>query len=149
MDAKDKRIAELEALLKAALERIATLEARIAMLEKNSRNSSKPPSSDIVSTPKNKDGKKIPKTKRKSRAQNRHKQHLRESFSEQQVDKSLHSKSMPVRLVAANSLQQISHQKSINKLNLLASLLLSRNIDKTGFGVNIASAITPPNCLTK
>ena len=55
MDAKDrriaeqgKRIAELEAQHKAALE-------KIAQLEKNSNNSSKPPSSDIVKPPKPKD----------------------------------------------------------------------------------------------
>ena len=48
LEAKDRiileqaqRIAELESQLKAALEKIATL-------GKNSRNSSKPPSSDIV-----------------------------------------------------------------------------------------------------
>ena len=48
MDAKDKRIAELERLLKAALEEIARLKAEIAILKKHSGNSSKPPSSDIV-----------------------------------------------------------------------------------------------------
>ena len=48
MDAKDKRIAELERLLKAALEEIVRLKERIALLEKHSGNSSKPPSSDIV-----------------------------------------------------------------------------------------------------
>ena len=48
MDWKDKRIAELEAQLKAALE-------KIARLKKNSNNSSKPPSSDIVKPPKPKD----------------------------------------------------------------------------------------------
>ncbi len=67
MDAKDKRIAELEALLKAALERIAILEARIAVLEKNSSNSSKPPSSDIVKPPVQSLDKQ--KTKRKRGAQ--------------------------------------------------------------------------------
>jgi hypothetical protein len=36
MDTKDKRIAELEALLHAALEKIAKLEAEIAALKKNS-----------------------------------------------------------------------------------------------------------------
>ena len=48
MDAKDKRIAELERLLKDALEEIKQLKAEIAILKKNSQNSSKPPSSDIV-----------------------------------------------------------------------------------------------------
>ena len=48
MDAKDKRIAELETLLKAVLEEIARLKAEIAILKKHSGNSSKPPSSDIV-----------------------------------------------------------------------------------------------------
>ena len=73
MDAKDKRIAELkkrvaeleallkntEELLKAALEKIATL-------EKNSANSSKPPSSDIVKPPKDKPAA-DPKTKQNTR----------------------------------------------------------------------------------
>lgn len=49
-DWRDDRIAELEQLLKAALERIAAQEARIAELEEklrvSSRNSGKPPSSD-------------------------------------------------------------------------------------------------------
>jgi len=82
MDAKDrriaeqdKRIAELEAQLKAALE-------KIAQLEKNSSNSSKPPSSDIVKPPQNKDRRR----KKKIGAQKGHKQHLREPFKPEQVD---------------------------------------------------------------
>ena len=82
MDAKDKRIAELEALLKAALEEIARLKERIAVLEKNSSNSSKPPSSDIVKPPKHKDKRK----KRKRGAQKGHKQHLRTPFDETKID---------------------------------------------------------------
>ena len=48
MDAKDKRIAELEGIIKNLLEEIKQLKERIAFLEKHSGNSSKPPSSDIV-----------------------------------------------------------------------------------------------------
>ena len=65
MDAKDKRIAELETLLKTAWEEVVTLKARILQLEaevvalktelaaarKNSSNSSKLPSSVIVKPP--------------------------------------------------------------------------------------------------
>jgi len=96
MDAKDKRIAELEALLKAALEEIvalkkhiATLEAEVAALKKNSSNSSKPPSSDIVTPPKQKTrgGK-----KRKRGAQKGHKQHLRTPFDESQIDTTIQLK---------------------------------------------------------
>ena len=65
MEAKDKRIAELEGLLKAALEEIARLKAKIAILEKHSGNSSKPPSSDIVNPPKSKDRRRK-KTKKRS-----------------------------------------------------------------------------------
>jgi transposase len=86
MGAKDKRIAELEILLKAALERIATLEAEVATLKKNSSNSSKPPSSDIVKPPKAKHLTGTPRTKRKRGAQKGHKQHLRKPFEENQVD---------------------------------------------------------------
>ena len=72
------RIAELEALLKAAL-------AKIAQLEKNSSNSSKPPSSDIVKPPKDKDRRR----KKKIGAQKGHKQNLRTPFPEDQIDKTI------------------------------------------------------------
>ena len=55
MDAKDRRMAELERLLKATLETIAQLEAKIALLKKHSGNSSQPPSSDIIKPSKDKD----------------------------------------------------------------------------------------------
>jgi hypothetical protein len=85
LDAKDRRIAELETLLKAALEEIERLKARIAQLEQNSANSSKPPSSDIVKPPhprKDKD-----RRKRKIGAQKGHKQNLRPPIAPELVDK--------------------------------------------------------------
>ena len=88
MDVKDQRIAELETLLQAALEEIARLRAHIVALEKklnkNSANSSKPPSSDIVKPPKPRKDK--PRRKRKIGAQKGHKPHLRKPFDESQVD---------------------------------------------------------------
>ena len=83
MDAKDKWIAELERLLKAALEEIARLKERIAQLEKHSGNSSKPPSSDVV---KPKAEKKDKKTKRKKGAQPGHQQHLRTPIAPELID---------------------------------------------------------------
>jgi len=85
MDAKDKRIAELETLLKDALEEIARLKAEIAILKKNSQNSSKPPSSDIVK-PKTKTEKNNKKIKRKIGAQPGHKQHLRTPIAPELID---------------------------------------------------------------
>jgi hypothetical protein len=89
MDAKDRQIAELKALLKAALEKIerleaeiATLRAAIAVLQKNSGNSSKPPSSDIVKPPRPKG-----KRKRKIGAQKGHKRNVRKPFGESELDK--------------------------------------------------------------
>jgi len=89
MNAKDKRIAELEkrvaelkAQLKAALE-------KIAVHEKNSANSSKPPSSDIVKPPKDKptvDPKTKRKIKRKKGAQKGHKPNLRKPLAPELID---------------------------------------------------------------
>ena len=88
MDAKDrriaeleKRVAELEALLKAALEEIARLNG---LLSKNSSNSSKPPSSDIVKPPKGKG-----KRKRKIGAQKGHKTNFRTPFEQHQIDQTV------------------------------------------------------------
>jgi transposase len=119
MDAKDRRNAELETLLAAALEEneklkaiITELRARIAVLEKNSSNSSKPPSSDIVKPPKQEKGK---RKKRKIGAQKGHKQHLRQPFPENQVDKAVELKleSCPIcrgELQAANEPPSIHQQ---------------------------------------
>jgi transposase len=90
MDSKDRRIAELEALLKAALAEIerlktdnARLEERIAVLEKNSTTSSKPPSSDIVKPSKTTNGH---KAKRNPGAHPGHPQHLRTFIAPELVD---------------------------------------------------------------
>ena len=92
MGNENKRIAELELLLEAALKEIERLKAEnarlreiISRLEKNSGNSSKPPSSDIVKPPKTLKS----KGKRKIGAQKGHKQHFRKQFNETQVDNTI------------------------------------------------------------
>jgi transposase len=91
MDTKDRTKAELASELKAAHETIERLESEVATLKlalaasgKNSSNSSKPPSSDIVKPPKPK-----PKGRRKRKigAQKGHKQHKRKPFDEGDLDK--------------------------------------------------------------
>jgi len=86
----------VEELLKKALDEIAVLKAEnaqlrqenallkeaLAMQKKNSGNSSKPPSSDIVKPPKER----RKKGKRKIGAQKGHQQHLRQPFPNAQVD---------------------------------------------------------------
>ena len=92
------RVAKLEVLFKRSLDQnnadrseidrlnaeVATLRAALAASNKNSNNSSKPPSSDIVKPPKPK-GK--GRRKRKIGAQKGHKQHKRKPFDEKEVDK--------------------------------------------------------------
>lgn len=63
------------------LERIKQLEAQTARLGKDSSNSSKPPSSDIVKPPANK-----PKGKRKPGGQKGHPRKVRQPFGPEQVD---------------------------------------------------------------
>src|SRR5882672_8391477 len=71
----EQQSAELQA-------RLAKLESELAAVKKNSRNSSKPPSSDIVKPPKDppKDGK-----KRKIGGQPDHDLHLRSPFPDDEV----------------------------------------------------------------
>jgi len=84
MDAKDLLIEELQTENKALKETIKALEEKIARLEKNSNNSSKPPSSDIVK-PKN-PTQKSKRKKRKRGGQFGHHKFSRQSFEPEQVD---------------------------------------------------------------
>jgi len=85
---KDARIAELEAENASLRRRLASLEATVAALSKNSRTSSKPPSSDIVKPPpegcegRAKGGGK----KRKPGGQPGHTKHTRTPFAAERVD---------------------------------------------------------------
>jgi transposase len=77
----DQRAAEIAALR----EQIAALEAELAKARKNSSNSSKPPSSDIVKPP-IKAGKRSGQRKRKRGGQPGHPRHERTPFNPDQVD---------------------------------------------------------------
>jgi len=77
----------LELRLKELMERVAALESELAKAKKNSTNSSKPPSSDIVTPPKSQSqGSGRKKGKRKRGGQPGHPRHQREPFDESQVD---------------------------------------------------------------
>lgn len=78
-----KRVEQLEAQLAQALARIAELEEQLAKASKDSKTSSKPPSSDIVK-PKKKNVSK--KKKRKRGGQPGHPQHKREPFQPEEID---------------------------------------------------------------
>jgi hypothetical protein len=90
-----------EAVAKATaplIERIAALEAELAKAKKNSSNSSKPPSSDMVKPPRPsaKDGK-----KRKRGAQPGHQQHLHPVFPPEAVNHFEAHISKPTRWIVA------------------------------------------------
>ena len=89
MTSKDTLIAQLQNENTALKKLIKQLQERIATLEKNSSNSSKPPSSDIVKPPQNKpavDPKTKRNIKRKQVAQQGHKQHLRKPLAPELID---------------------------------------------------------------
>ena len=80
----DKRVAQLEALVLKLQARVVELEAEIARLRRDSSNSHKPPSSDIVKPkpPRPPDGK-----RRKIGGQPGHPRHERPPFAPDQIDR--------------------------------------------------------------
>jgi len=86
--AYQRRIAELEAELAAVRAEVARLSELVATLSKNSSNSSKPPSSDIVKPPMQTSSNKPNrgKKKRKIGGQPGHTKHERSPFSPDEID---------------------------------------------------------------
>ena len=91
MDAKDRKIKQLERLLakqaatiEQMAQRVAELESKLAAAQKDSSNSSKPPSSDIVNPKKAANRKR--KRKRKPGAQKGHPKHERPEFPFEALD---------------------------------------------------------------
>jgi transposase len=84
MDDKDVIITQQRKQIQALLERIKELEEEIARLKKNSGNSSKPPSSDIVKPKKT--TRKVSRQKRKRGGQFGHRKFSRPCFPPEQVD---------------------------------------------------------------
>jgi len=84
MDEKDTIIAELRQQVEMLLKRIEQLEEEIARLKKDSNNSSKPPSSDIIKPKKTVC--KVSRKKRKRGGQFGHRKFSRPAFAPEQVD---------------------------------------------------------------
>ncbi len=84
MDEKDVIIAQQQELIEQLLRRIHELEDEISRLKKNSSNSSKPPSSDIVKPKPARTQRR--KAKRKRGGQHGHRKHIRPDFPPEQVD---------------------------------------------------------------
>ncbi len=79
---RDERIAELEKQVAELMEQVGKLTDKVAKLSKNSSNSSKPPSSDIVKPPRNTKS----NTPRKIGAQPGHTKHERPLFTTEEID---------------------------------------------------------------
>jgi len=84
----EKRVAEQDVIITRLTERLDQLETELAKARKNSGNSSKPPSSDIVK-PIKPAGKKTRRKKRKPGGQAGHAKHSREPFPPEQIDETV------------------------------------------------------------
>lgn len=96
--------------------RIGELEAEVARLKKNSSNSSKPPSSDIV---KSRPKASRRKGKRKRGAQRGHRKHTRPAFPPEQVDEIVVHE-LPAEAVACRGLQPLEDWRVVQQVELVA-----------------------------
>jgi transposase len=119
MQDKDAIIAELTQQVAVLLGRIEQLEQKIARLEKNSNNSSKPPSSDIVKPKRT--VLKVSRKKRKRGGQTGHKKHSRKPFTADEVDHTieyeLHNRDL-------NGLVPLDHWHILQQVTLPKKLYL-------------------------
>ncbi len=144
-----QHIAELEKQLKQRDERIATLEKqvaeltdKVAKLSKNSSNSSKPPSSDIVKPPRKKKAK-VPVTL----AANPDTPNTNERLLQKtklMIFKLI--RLMPALIVAANFKRLKTPPKLSSRLKLLKSRFTLNNISAFATGASIARSFTTHQC---
>jgi uncharacterized protein DUF6444 len=87
MNEKDKIIAELKTQVQTLLKRIKELEEEIARLKKDSNNSSKPPSSDIVNPKRT--VRNVSRKKRKRGGQFGHRKFPRQPFTPEEIDEAI------------------------------------------------------------
>jgi transposase len=107
MDAKDLLIEKQAEKIKTLKEYIILLQDKIARLEKNSSNSSKPPSSDIINPqPTNK------KKKRKIGGQMGHPKHNRTLFEAEEIDRTVIHK-IPVEEIRCRGLIVLDKTESV------------------------------------
>lgn len=118
---KDVIIEKQAAQIRILEETIARLEEKIARLEKNSSNSSKPPSSDIINPPSTN----VKKKKRKIGGQKGHQKHSRALFEPGQIDR------MIIHKISA---KEIRH-RGLTPLNKTESALQQIDLPKQLFNV--------------
>ena len=107
MNAKDRLIEKQAEEIKMLKEHIKVLEEKIARLEKNSSNSSKPPSSDITNPQPTNNKKK----KRKIGGQKGHKKHYRPLFESDEIDKTIVHK-LPAEEIKRKGLVRLPETES-------------------------------------
>jgi transposase len=115
-DAEVKRLVEaippLLARISVLEKRVAELEAENARLKKNSSNSSKPPSSDIIKPPHGDRGGK----KRRIGGQSGHAKHQRPEFPPEQIDKTMeYELAAPGKLVPLNQWRKLQQMELVEK----------------------------------
>jgi hypothetical protein len=86
IEAQQKRIKQLEGVVRQQQQKTKQLEAELAAAKKNSTNSSKPPSSDIVKPKKDKTKNQDGFSEKKRGGQQGHDAHFRKPFAEDQID---------------------------------------------------------------
>ncbi len=102
------------------LARIAELEPEVARLKKNSGNSSKPPSSDIVKPPRSKRSKKK-RGKRRQGGQPGHAKHERKVFAPHEID---HTVEYELTEEDARGLQPLDEWRSVQRVELAEQPLI-------------------------
>jgi len=146
---KDKQIEQLMAENRQLAESNLKLQERIAHLEKDSSNSSKPPSSDITNPP---DKPQAKNKKRKRGGQKGHKKHTRRKFTQEEIDKTIIHKLSDEEVARRGLIELPQTESALQQVSLPEKLFhvtdhhVQLYMNKNG---NVIKATLPPevrNC---